>query len=117
MTKWLFVLIVAAGAVWHFTGKSRVPNAGHDPAPPEIHAPVPASSTEPTPQLPAQASSREPSQEQCHSIGGRIISGMGCVVGATPGDANPHVSPSEMESFCASSGKPYVRELNACVSS
>jgi len=117
VTKWLFVLVVAAGAVWHFTGKNSAPDAAQDRTPPETQAPAITSAPEPTPQPPAQTSSREPSEEQCRSVGGRIISGMGCVVGAPAGDANPHVSPSEMESFCASSGKRYVRELNACVSS
>ena len=113
MIKWLFVLVVAAGAVWHFTGESRVPHETQNLSRPEIQTPAP----EPAPQAPPQTSSREPTEEQCRSVGGRIVSGMGCVVGAPAGDANSHVSPSEMEAYCASSGKRYVRELNACVSS
>lgn len=115
MIKWFFVLIVAAGAVWHFTGKGRVQHETQDIPPAAIQGPTPAQ--EPAPPAPPQTSSREPSEEQCRSIGGRIVSGMGCVVGAPAGDANPNVSPSEMESYCTSSGKRYVRDINACVSS
>lgn len=112
MTKWFFVLLIIAGGVWHFTGKKSAP-----PEAPEVpQAQIQPAASEPVTQAPPQTSSRVPSEEQCRSMGGRIISGMGCVVGATAGDANPHVSPSEMESYCASSGKRYVRDLNACVS-
>lgn len=112
MIKWLFILAIALGAAWHFNGKKNSPS-------PVIEVPQASTGTpaqEVVTPTPAQAS-REPSEEQCRAMGGRIMSGMGCVVGAPAGNTNPSVSPSEMESYCQSSGKRYVRDLNACVSS
>ena len=112
MIKWLFILAIAVGAAWHFNGKKNALS-------PVMEAPQATrgtSSQEGVTPTPAQAS-REPSEEQCRAMGGSIVSGMGCVVGAPTGNANPSVPPSEMESYCQSSGKRYVREINACVSS
>ena len=113
MIKWLFIIAIAVGAIWHFTGKNRAPQEAQTIPSAEMQAPA----SEPAAQAPPSTASRVPSEEQCRSIGGRIISGTGCVVGAPGGNSNPQASPAEMEAYCISSGKRYVRELNACVSS
>lgn len=100
MNKWLvIVVILVAGGYWY---KSNQQQAAEQAA------------------IKAQAEqanrSRVPTEAQCHEVGGRIIEGMGCVVGAPESPANPNVPPEEMASVCQSLNQKYVREINACVS-
>jgi hypothetical protein len=63
-----------------------------------------------------QRSNGQATAEQCRSIGGRIIEGMGCVRGDIPSNANPQIAPAEMEAICKQDGSRYVASINACVS-
>lgn len=104
MNKWIIlVLLLLAGGYWYKTTQGQAPAVVMPPAPPVQAAAAPAPS-------------RTPTAEQCRQIGGRIIEGMGCVVGAPDTPANPNVPPEEMASVCQSLGQKYVREINACVS-
>ncbi|HKO87178.1 MAG TPA: hypothetical protein VJU83_01525 [Burkholderiales bacterium] len=107
MIKWIVIIAIAAGAVWYVINKKERQAA----------VTIETESIETTSSTPAPAgSSRTPTEEQCRSVGGRIIEGMGCVVGAPETSANPHISPAEMESLCRQNNQRYVQELNACVS-
>lgn len=102
MNKWIIIALVVAGAYWFYTqqkGKAGQMTARAEAAPAAQGAP-----------------SRTPTGAQCREVGGRIIEGMGCVVGAPDTPANPGVSPDEMASVCQSLNQKYVREINACVS-
>lgn len=106
MIKWIIIIMVGVGAYFHFASKSND----------EISSEAVAQQGEA--QSAQKSQSREPTEEQCRSVGGRIISGMGCVVGVPENsNSNPNFSPSEVEAMCVNDGSRYEPALNACVSS
>lgn len=115
MFKWVFIIIIGVGAYMHFTSKTNETYLPPDANKTITNSPI----TQETEVQPVQQTqSREPTEDQCKSVGGRIISGMGCVVGAPEnGNSNPNFSPSEVEAMCKQDGSRYEPAINACVSS
>lgn len=110
MNKWIVIaVILAAGGFWYKSSQEQA--AARTAA--RLQAGQEAASAQAAP----PPGSRTPTEAQCREVGGRIIEGMGCVVGAPEAPVNSGVAPEEMASVCQSLNQRYVRELNACVSS
>jgi hypothetical protein len=57
-----------------------------------------------------------PTEKECNAVGGRIISGMGCVVGADGTPVSKSDLPAaEVEAFCKKDGSRYEPALNVCI--
>jgi hypothetical protein len=110
MLKWLFILLIAVGAYMHYSTKTKSANT--------VQTTIDMPSQKTVIESSSSGISREQQiEEKCRNEGGRMISGMGCVIGAPENNnANPNFSASEVMDMCKQNGSRYEPAINACVS-